>query len=24
MWRGFAQLAHDYFDSITLADLMQG
>lgn len=24
MWRGFAQLAHDYFDSITLANLMQG
>ena len=24
MWRGFAQLVHDYFDSITLADLMQG
>lgn len=24
MWCGFAQLAHDYFDSITLADLMQG
>ena len=24
MWRAFHQMAHDYFDSITLADLMQG
>ncbi len=24
MWREFHRMAHDYFDSITLADLMQG